>query len=272
MKEQQEQKSRSQNIDTLVNLETKTKLKSKQDKYEGASPFFTAVGRFFSFERLKTNFRKELLGGSVTAFAMIYILAVNPAIMSGAPSINGGKIDSGGLFLGTLVITVVACVVMGLVGNLPTGLSTAMGFNTFIVYNVANQGIGFEGAMIAVMISSILFCIFSCFKIRYIFIRSISPDLQKIIAVAIGFFIAYTGIKNTGIVDVVNGLPTTSTTMWQTNYPIILVSLALLGVLLFFHAKKFKFAIIVTIGIGLVISLILGNVTQDSFLNSHFSH
>lgn len=285
MIKEREKKLRSQNDDLLIKTETETNTltettvslatgQNKEDKYEGVSPFFTAVGRFFSFERLKTNFRQELLGGSVTAFAMIYILAVNPGIMMNAHSITGGKIDAGGLFLGTLVITVISCVVMGMVGNLPTGLSTGMGFNTFIVFNVANQGIGFEGAMIAVMISSVLFCIFSCFKIRYIFIRSISPDLQKVIAVAIGFFIAYTGLKNTGIfnLDPNTSLPTTNVTMWQQNYPIILVSFALLGVLLFFHAKKFKFGIICTIGVGLVISLILGNVTNNDFLNTHFSH
>ena len=225
MTKEREKKLRSQNDDVLIKAETKINPltettggldaeQNKQDKYEGISPFFTAVGRFFSFERLKTNFRQELLGGLVTAFAMIYILAVNPSVMHQAKHIhNGGSVTLSGLFLSTLVITVISCIVMGLVGNLPTGLSTGMGFNTFIVYNVAsNSNIGFEGAMIAVMISSVLFCIFSCFKIRYIFIRSISPDLQKVIAVAIGFFIAYTGLKNTGIFDVVNGLPATSTT------------------------------------------------------------
>ena len=38
--------------------------------------------KYFQFEELGTNYRREIVGGITTFLAMAYILAVNPAVLT----------------------------------------------------------------------------------------------------------------------------------------------------------------------------------------------
>ncbi|TGU94567.1 NCS2 family permease, partial [Mesorhizobium sp. M8A.F.Ca.ET.173.01.1.1] len=38
--------------------------------------------KYFKFEKHKTNYKKEILGGLTTFLSMAYILAVNPQVLS----------------------------------------------------------------------------------------------------------------------------------------------------------------------------------------------
>ncbi len=40
--------------------------------------------KYFLFEELGTNYRREIIGGLTTFFSMAYILAVNPDMLSAA--------------------------------------------------------------------------------------------------------------------------------------------------------------------------------------------
>ncbi len=42
------------------------------------------IARYFHFEELNTNMKKEVLGGITTFITMAYIIVVNPAILAAA--------------------------------------------------------------------------------------------------------------------------------------------------------------------------------------------
>ncbi|WP_342276814.1 hypothetical protein [Spiroplasma endosymbiont of Nebria brevicollis] len=72
---------------------------------------------------------------------------------------------------------------------MPVGLAPSMGLNAVFTFNVAKNGIGYEGALIAVMISSLLFCLVSATKIRILIIQSIPQSMKLAIGAGIGFLL-----------------------------------------------------------------------------------
>ncbi|KAF5305972.1 hypothetical protein FQR65_LT18629 [Abscondita terminalis] len=142
------------------------------------------ISKFFGFKKFNTTFKKEIVGGISTLLAMIYILSVEPGILSGAQI--------------TAIMAFSSTFVMGMFANIPVALAPSMGVNAMFTFNVANQGVGFEGALICTMISSILFCAISISKFRQTLIKSLPKSMHLAIGIGIGFFIAYVGVANIG--------------------------------------------------------------------------
>lgn len=237
--------------------------------------FTFKVKQFFKFDSLNTTFKKEIIGGLTTFLSMVYILSVQPSILSGAPSIDPsqGNMQFGGIFIATALTTFIATMIMGLSANMPLGLAPSMGLNAVFTFNVAKNGIGYEGALIAVMFSAILFCVVSTTRIRISIINSIPQSMKLAIGAGIGFFIAYIGLKDIGLVNTgADGLPTAALASLKQNWPLILMGSFILVLILVLHFKKVPGAIAIAITIGLVISLIIGNVGQSDFLKNNFAH
>ena len=99
------------------------------------------VGRFFKFEERGAKFTSELAGATGTFLTMAYILAVNPRILadSGGPCVA----PDGNIFAqeyeqcledirrqyitSTAIGSMVGCLLMGLLANLPIALAPGMG-------------------------------------------------------------------------------------------------------------------------------------------------
>ncbi len=230
---------------------------------------------FFKFKDYKTTFKKEIIGGIVTALSMIYILSVEPSILSGSKSIDPNyKIGYGGIFLATVIITFLGTLIMGLNSNMPVAMAPSMGLNAVFTFNVANSSIGnnhlgYQGALIAVMISSILFTIITVTNIRTYILKCISYNMRIIIGVGIGFFIAYIGLKGINLFELKDGLPIAQLSSLKQNYPEILIGLFVLILIFIFHFKKIPGGIFISILIGLVLSLILGNTVHLLSSKSH---
>jgi AGZA family xanthine/uracil permease-like MFS transporter len=102
------------------------------------------VGRYFEMEDRKTNFTTEFRGATATFLTMAYIIAVNPRILadSGGPCVPCSE-DEGGIFCddygacmesikrefvtSTAIASMVGCMLMGLMANLPIALAPGMG-------------------------------------------------------------------------------------------------------------------------------------------------
>lgn len=249
--------------------------------------FKKKIETFFRFGDLKTTFKKEIIGGLTTFLAMLYILSVQPNMLSSAPDINHPSDPSqnmafGGIFISTAIGAFIATLIMGLSANMPVGLAPGMGLNAIFTFNVANNGLGYQGALIAVMLSAIFFCLISITKLRTIIINAIPDSLKLAIGAGIGFFIAYIGLHNIGFVGdnavapggiVVNGgIPVATLGNLKTNWPIILMGFGVLMLILVLHFKKIPGAIAIAILGGLGVSLIVGNVVDNDFIRHNFAH
>ena len=152
--------------------------------------------KFFKLKENGTNVRTEVIAGITTFFAMAYIIMVNPAMLSqtGMPY--------GGVFLATIIASVIGTLVMGLIANVPYAQAPGMGLNAFFVYTVC-FGLKFtwQQALAMVFICGVVNILITVTKVRKLIIKSIPESLQHAIGGGIGIFIAYIGIKNAGLLS-----------------------------------------------------------------------
>ena len=135
------------------------------------------------------------MAGITTFLSMAYILAVNPDILSAT------GMDKGAVFTTTVVISAVITMFMGLYAKLPFALAPGMGLNAFFAYTVCLiMGYSWQFALTAVFIEGLIFIILTATNIREKIVDILPQTLKDSISVGIGLFIAFIGLKNSGIV------------------------------------------------------------------------
>lgn len=141
--------------------------------------------------KLKT----EIIAGITTFLTMAYILGVNPNILSTA------GIPRQSVFIATALSAGIASIIMGLVANYPVALAPGMGVNAFFTYTVVlTYGYTWQEGLSLVFMSGIIFLLISITGIRKKIIDSIPSSLKQAIGAGIGFFIAFIGLVNSGII------------------------------------------------------------------------
>lgn len=151
--------------------------------------------RFFQFTERNTSYKRETLAGLTTFLSVAYILVVNPLILSQA------GMDRGAVFTATALTAIIGTLLMGLLANYPISIAPSMGLNSFFTFSVSiGMGIDWQVALTGVFIAGIIFMLLSLMKIREKIINVIPQDLKYAIAAGIGFFIAFIGLKNAGII------------------------------------------------------------------------
>ena len=213
------------------------------------------IKKFFKIDEKNTTIRTEIIGGIVTFLAMAYILAVNPGILGDA------GMPQGGVFIATAVSAAVATLMMGLYANYPIALAPGMGINALFTYTVVlTMGYTWQEALAATFISGVIFVLISFTPVRSAIINAVPASLKKAIGAGIGFFIAFIGLKNAGII-VTNSA--TAVALGDFTNPSVL--LAIFGILVVFvlyavrhKISKFSFilAILITATVGVILGLL----------------
>lgn len=227
-------------------------MSNNQENMVQKKRFLPKVARYFHFEEKQTSWRNEIIGGVVTFLAMAYILVVNPSMLSDV------GMPYGGVFMATAIIAGLASIAMGLWAKLPLALAPGMGTNALFTYTVVMQmGYSWQEALAAGLIGGIVFLIISLTGVRKIIMEAVPTNLRLAIGAGIGFFIAFIGLSNAGFVT---SHPETFVTL--TNFREPFVWLSLFGIILAFslHALKFRFSIIVSIGVTAAVGLIFGSI------------
>lgn len=218
------------------------------------SNFLGKVSSFFKIKERGSSFSKEILGGITIFLAMIYILPVNAGMLAGSE--NAPLMPFAAVFAATAIAAGIASILMGLYANYPIGLASGMGVNAFFTYTVC-YGLKFswEEALAAVLISGVIFVVISLTNLRKKLINAIPRDLKLAIGAGIGFFIAFIGLRNAGII-----VPSAVTGVELGNLSHPAVLLALFGIILAFilYARKSKFAVIISIVATGAVGVLLG--------------
>jgi len=155
------------------------------------------LAKYFEFSKYGTSYRKEFVAGLTTFLAMAYILVVNPLTLS----TEGTGLSFGAVFTATAVAAIIGTLVMGLWAKYPVALAPGMGLNAFFTYTVVlGMGIPWDQALAGVLVSGIIFLILAISGIRETIINAIPQGLKYAVAAGIGLFIAFIGLKNSGII------------------------------------------------------------------------
>ncbi|EGL81421.1 Xanthine/uracil/vitamin C permease [Caldalkalibacillus thermarum TA2.A1] len=92
--------------------------------------------------------------------------------------------------------------IMGLWAKYPIALAPGMGLNAFFAYTVViGMGIPWQAALAGVLVSGVIFFILTITKVRETIINAIPLQLKLAAGAGIGFFIAFIGMKNAGIIE-----------------------------------------------------------------------
>ena len=204
--------------------------------------------KYFMFEELGTNYRREIIGGITTFLAMAYILAVNPLILS-----NAGM-DTGAVFVATALAAAVGSLIMGIFAKFPIALAPGMGLNAFFAFTVVGAyGIPWQTGLTGVFFSGIIFIILSLTGIRETVINAIPTQLKYAVSAGIGLFITFVGLQGAGIV-VAN--PATLVTLGTfTGATLLAVFGITISVILILKFRS------VGIFVGMVITAVVGMIT-----------
>ena len=215
--------------------------------------------KLFGFVPSSMTVKREVIAGLTTFLTMAYILAVNPSILSDA------GMDKGAVFTATVISSVLATLVMALYAKLPFALAPGMGLNAFFAYTVVlTMGYSWQFALTAVFIEGIIFILLTVTGLRQKIVDSMPLVLRRAISPGIGFFIAFIGLKNAGIVS---ASPATFVTMGNLHDPAVL--LAAFGILLsaVLLIKKVTGALLIGILVTTVIGIPLGVTHFSSVLD-----
>jgi len=155
------------------------------------------IGNYFGFEERKTTFSREFLAGLTTFLSMAYILFVNPAILGDT------GMDKGAVFVATALAAAIGTLIMGLYANYPIAQAPGMGLNAFFTYAVVlGMGIDWKVALAGVFVSGLIFFILTLTKVRETIINAIPQGLKMAVGAGIGLFIAFIGLKESGLIVV----------------------------------------------------------------------
>ncbi len=203
----------------------------------------------FKLKQHGTKVSTELIAGLTTFFAMAYIIAVNPSILSQS------GMPWGAVFLATIIASVIGTLVMGLFANVPYAQAPGMGLNAFFVFTVCfTLKFTWQQALSMVFLCGLINILVTVTKVRKHIIRAIPRGLQNAISGGIGIFIAYIGLLNVGLINFGAGVPSipsfNQATLW-----LFLIGLVLVIVL---SVMKVKGAILLSIIITALIGIPMG--------------
>lgn len=162
---------------------------------QGAAPLAAMVERYFGLKEQGTDIRTEFIAGVTTFLTMVYIVFVNPAILSKA------GMDPGAVFVATCIAAAVSTLVMGLYANYPIALAPGMGLNAFFAFTVVlTYKYTWQQALAAVFCSGVIFFLISVFRIRQYVIDAVPQNLKLAVAAGVGFFLAIIALEEAKVV------------------------------------------------------------------------
>ncbi len=216
--------------------------------------------RYFKLSEHGSTLNRELLGGMTTYLSMVYIVFVQPAVLSAA------GMDFSAVLMATCIGSAFACILMGLLANYPIALAPAMGHNFYFVYAVVlGMGVSWQQALAAVFIAGIIFFIISLTSIRHQIINAIPKSLGNAIGCGIGLLISLVGFEWGGIIV---SKPGTYVGLGDLGSPPVLVTLAGLTLTAIFYVRKIAGATMLGIIATTIIALTCGMVNFHGFFSA----
>ena len=132
------------------------------------------------------------------------------------------------------------------------------------------MGLSYKGALACVFVSGIIFLVISITGIRTMIINAIPAQLKLAIGAGIGFFIAFIGLKNAGII-----VANESTFVGLGNFQEPTVILAVVGILitLLLLTKNVPGAVFYGLVVTAVVGIIAGVCgVKGNARNSYWSY
>lgn len=153
------------------------------------------LDRQFALTANGTSVRTEFVAGLTTFLTMVYIVFVNPEILS-----NAGM-DRGAVFVATCLAAAMSTLIMALYANYPIALAPGMGLNAFFAFTlVLGYKYTWQQALAFVFISGVLALVITATKLREYIITAIPQNLKLAVSAGVGLFLGIIALQQSGIV------------------------------------------------------------------------
>ncbi|OYD09080.1 NCS2 family permease [Paludifilum halophilum] len=215
--------------------------------------------RIFKLSERNTDVKTEVIAGLTSFMALSYIVLVIPFILSEAGIPQDAAVAA-------VIFSTVFCTLMfSLWANFPITVGPGMGLISFFTYTVVlGKGLSWQTALGAVFISGVVFFILTITGIRRKLFDVVPPTLRSAIGVGIGIFVAFTGLKNAGII-----IPseTTYVTLGPMTEPESILGMAGLILASILMVKKVRGAMVISILLITVFAMGIGTTPAPQGLN-----
>lgn len=204
----------------------------------------------------KPELKTEILAGVSTFLATMYIIVVNPAILSQA------GMSFNGVLTATVLLSFFCSLMMGIYAKNPIVVAPGMGMNAFFTFTaVKGMGISYQVALGAVFWAGVLFLLLSVFNIRSQIVKAIPKPLRYAVSAGIGLFITLIGFANAKFI-----VPNPATIMGITNLhdPIIITFLIGLAITMILLVKRIQGGIIIGILATTLLAIPIGRWWGDA--------
>ncbi len=214
--------------------------------------------KLFKLNELGTTAKREIIAGCTTFMTLSYIIFVCPALMK----LTG--MNEGAAMVATCLAAAGSMFLMAFLANYPIALAPGMGIIPVFVFGLC-QGLGlpWQEALGIVFISGVLFIVLAVAGVREAVMNAIPRSLQQAIAVGIGLFIAFIGLKMGGIVV---SHPATFVTHGKFVSPPVLLALFGIVLTMVLMARKVPGAILIAMLGTAVLSLLFGLVKFEGIV------
>lgn len=249
------------------------------------------MDKFFKISERGSNVRTEIIAGLTTFFAMAYIVVTNP---NQIVSFNHLAPDADPVFqqiwnavyVASILAAVIGTLLMALYAKMPFAQACGMGLNSFFFVSfilpeiiacgdgpIVGDNIikGYHAGLVIILVSGIVFMIFSLTGLRAKVAKALPDCLKKAIPAGIGLFIAFIGFQNVGIIQAnqytlvqfvdIHGAITSE----EGIITVLPALLALLGLLVIAILEKFKVkgSVLISIAGVTVLYYILSGTTPS---------
>ncbi|WP_413375050.1 NCS2 family permease [Alkalihalobacillus sp. 1P02AB] len=224
---------------------------------------------YFDLAGHETSLKKELLAGTISFITIVYIIAVNAAILAEA----GIPLEAG--IIATILTCVISCWFMGFWANAPIILVPGMGINAMFTYTLVHSiGLTWQEALGVVVVSGIIVTIISFTRLAKLLLEAIPNSLKHAITVGLGLFLALIGLEKGGLIRKgENSL----LALGDVSSPFVIATLLsiVLAIVLFIRNVPGNFLISIVAGTGIAAVLgvlqFQGNDSNHLNLESYFS-
>jgi AGZA family xanthine/uracil permease-like MFS transporter len=158
------------------------------------------IDRWFEITARGSDYRTEAIGGVTTFLTLVYIVFVNPSILSSVADLNGTRLQFDQVLAVTALAGGVLTVAMGVFGRYPFALAAGLGLNAFAAAEVAAHRVSWASMMGIFVIDGAVIVALVVLGLRERIIDAIPFDLKLAIGIGIGAFITIVGLKNAGFV------------------------------------------------------------------------
>ena len=150
---------------------------------------------FFKLQERGTDVGTEVRAGVTTFLVMVYIVAVNPAIIAGPL-----ELDPVAVAAGTALVAGIMTLAMGLLTNYPFALAAGLGLNAVVAFSLPALGMTPAQAMGVIVIEGLFITVLVLVGLREAIMNAVPLGLKRAIGVGIGLFILFIGFWDGGMI------------------------------------------------------------------------